>query len=70
MNDLTPIRKQLAARLKAYRLEREWTLEHLSAITGMAASTLSRIENGHVTPSDLTAHRIMKTLPGILGEAA
>lgn len=37
---------QIGPRLRAMRKKRGWTLEHLAALAGMSASTLSRLESG------------------------
>jgi transcriptional regulator with XRE-family HTH domain len=59
---------QLARELKRYRLEREWSLKRLSAVTGMAISSLWQIENGKVRPHELTVHRLKRSLPGFMAE--
>lgn len=41
----------LGARLRAERQEREWTLDEVSTRTGVARSTLSKIENGLMSPT-------------------
>lgn len=41
----------LAARLKALRLERGWTQGQTSRASGVASSTLSKIENGLMSPT-------------------
>lgn len=41
----------LAGKVKRLRRERELTLEELSASSGLAISTLSRIENGRLSPT-------------------
>lgn len=41
----------LGQRLKAMRQEKRWTLEHLAEMTGLAISTLSKIENEQVSAS-------------------
>ncbi|WP_300682007.1 helix-turn-helix domain-containing protein [Nocardioides sp.] len=38
--------KQVAARLRAFRHSRGWTLDELAERAGMSASTLSRLESG------------------------
>ncbi|MFN3985645.1 MAG: helix-turn-helix domain-containing protein [Rhodocyclaceae bacterium] len=43
--------QRLGARLRALRSEREWTLERLSKASGLARSTLSKIENGLLSPT-------------------
>ncbi len=41
----------LGARLRAERQDREWTLDEVSVRTGVARSTLSKIENGLMSPT-------------------
>ncbi len=41
----------LAARVRALRKERGWTLEQAAQAAGMARSTLSKIENGQMSPT-------------------
>ncbi len=41
----------IAERLKALRLERGWSLDELSARSGASRATLSRLENGEVSPT-------------------
>ena len=41
----------LALRLRALRQAREWTLKQAAAATGVSASTLSKIENGLLSPT-------------------
>ncbi len=42
---------RLGERVRAIRLERNWTLEEASRRTGLAKSTLSKIENEKLSPS-------------------
>lgn len=44
-------RDQLAARLRDVRTDRGWTLNDLSAKSLVSKATLSRIENGEVSPN-------------------
>src|SRR5690606_18177876 len=41
----------LAQRLRALRQARTWTLKQAAAATGVSASTLSKIENGLLSPT-------------------
>ncbi|AMH04685.1 transcriptional regulator [Achromobacter xylosoxidans] len=41
----------LAQRLRALRQERDWTLKQAALATGVSASTLSKIENGLLSPT-------------------
>lgn len=45
----TPV--DLAARVRALRKERGWTLEQAAQAAGLARSTLSKIENGQMSPT-------------------
>lgn len=47
----------LAARLKELRLQQDWSLDHLSEQSTISRATLSRMENGEVSP---TAHALGK----------
>lgn len=47
--------ESLAARLKELRLKQEWSLDQLSEQCNLSRATLSRIENGDVSP---TAHAL------------
>jgi transcriptional regulator with XRE-family HTH domain len=44
-------RIDLGQKLKQARSERGWTLEHVSRRTGVARSSLSKIENGQMSPT-------------------
>jgi len=63
-------RQNIASKLKTYRLEHEWSLETMSQIIGISANGLWAIENGKVVPQELTVHKILKTLPDLLENAA
>ena len=41
----------LAQRLRDLRRARDWTLKQAAQATGVAASTLSKIENGLLSPT-------------------
>ena len=41
---------RLAERLRALRRARRWSLDELSALSGVSRASLSRIENGDVSP--------------------
>lgn len=47
----TPTQLDLGARLRALRKERGWTLEQTAQAVGLARSTLSKIENGQMSPT-------------------
>jgi len=57
---------RLGVRLREYRVSREWTLEHLSRLTGVSVTALSCIERGFQNPSPLTAQKLKRTLPGLM----
>jgi transcriptional regulator with XRE-family HTH domain len=42
---------ELGARVRELRRERDWTLEQAAAQAGLARSTLSKIENGQMSPT-------------------
>ncbi|WP_270373879.1 helix-turn-helix domain-containing protein [Marinicauda sp. Alg238-R41] len=42
---------ELGERVRAIRRARKWTLEEAARRTGLAASTLSKIENDHMSPT-------------------
>lgn len=48
---MTTLNFRLADRLKQLRLERGWSLQELADHSGVSRSTLSRIENGDVSPT-------------------
>jgi len=43
--------RRIAERLKALRFERGWTLDDLARRSGVSRATLSRLENGEVSPT-------------------
>ncbi len=47
----TPAQLDLGARLRALRKERGWTLAQAAEAVGLARSTLSKIENGQMSPT-------------------
>lgn len=63
-------KQNIAAALKEYRMNREWTLEELATVTGFHASTLHRIEEGKSRPHDLTLHILKRKLPGFMEDVA
>ncbi|WP_420406681.1 helix-turn-helix domain-containing protein [Hoeflea sp.] len=48
---LTDLNDRLAERLKQVRTEQGWSLQDLAERSGVSRSTLSRIENGEVSPT-------------------
>lgn len=49
---------RLAERLRALRHARNWSLDELSALSGVSRASLSRIENGEVSPTASVLGRI------------
>ena len=45
------IERRIAQRIRSLRTERQWPLEELSSRSGVSRATLSRIENGEVSPT-------------------
>jgi transcriptional regulator with XRE-family HTH domain len=68
---------RLAQRLRALRRARSWSLDELSALSGVSRASLSRIENGEVSPTASVlgrlagAHRttVSRLLADIEGDA-
>jgi transcriptional regulator with XRE-family HTH domain len=68
---------RLAQRLRALRRARRWSLDELSALSGVSRASLSRIENGEVSPTAFVlgrlagAHRttVSRLLADIEGDA-
>jgi transcriptional regulator with XRE-family HTH domain len=71
MNSDVP--QSLGPRLKALRRTRGWTLEAASERTGLAKSTLSKIENGRMSPTVEVLLKLSQgfgvDLAGLFGEA-
>jgi transcriptional regulator with XRE-family HTH domain len=53
----TSIDGRIATRLRSLRQERGWSLDELAGLSGVSRATLSRLENGEVSP---TAHVLGK----------
>lgn len=53
---------ELGKRVKEIRLTKGWTLEEVSKRTGIARSTLSKIENDQVSPSFAIVQKLIKGL--------
>lgn len=49
--------------VRKYRLEREWTIDQLSARTRVSKAAISKIENNRVKPHELTIFKIRQALP-------
>lgn len=56
--DAPTIDARLAERLRALRTRRGWTLDRLAAESGISRATLSRLENGAVSPTANTLGRL------------
>lgn len=50
-DEATPEPLDLGVRVRELRKERDWTLEHTANEVGLARSTLSKIENGQMSPT-------------------
>ena len=50
--------RKLADRLKALRIEKAWSLDALATRSGVSRATLSRLENGEVSPTASVLGRI------------
>ncbi|QXT38343.1 helix-turn-helix domain-containing protein [Gymnodinialimonas ceratoperidinii] len=61
--ETAPLPVDLAARVRELRKERAWTLEQAANQAGLARSTLSKIENGQMSPT----YDALKKLAGGLG---
>ncbi|MCX4029220.1 helix-turn-helix transcriptional regulator [Endozoicomonas sp. SM1973] len=53
---------QLGKRLKEIRLSNNWTLEEVSQRTGLARSTLSKIENDQISPTFTAVQKLIQGL--------
>ena len=49
--EMAPEPLDLGARVRDLRKQRDWTLEHAAQQAGLARSTLSKIENGQMSPT-------------------
>ena len=54
----SPTDARLASRLRGLRSDRRWTLDELAARSGVSRATLSRIENGEVSPTAAVLGRL------------
>jgi transcriptional regulator with XRE-family HTH domain len=52
------IDRRIAQRVRALRLERQWSLEDLAAHSGVSRASLSRIENAEVSPTATVLGRL------------
>ncbi len=52
------------SKLKALRLKKLWTLEQMSAASGLAISTIAELENGRRKPTELTLAKLQAAFPG------
>lgn len=50
--------QRLAARLKQLRVERGWSLDQLASASQVSRATLSRLENGEVSPTTLVLGKL------------
>jgi len=51
--------------LKRYRLDRDWTLEHMARVLDLHTSTVWKIENGVTKPQERIVARILRVLPDL-----
>ena len=61
---------ELGARVRTLRKERNWTLEQAANKAGLARSTLSKIENGQMSPTYDALKKLATGLHGCKGCAA
>jgi transcriptional regulator with XRE-family HTH domain len=52
------IDRRIAQRIRALRTERQWPLDELAARSGVSRASLSRIENGEVSPTAAVLSRL------------
>src|SRR5687767_13446905 len=62
------IHRQLCGRVRELRKKRGWTLEQLSAASGVSRSMLSEIERGNANPTLAVAFRIAQAFSMSLGD--
>jgi transcriptional regulator with XRE-family HTH domain len=58
--DQTAIDRRIAERLRALRAERDWSLDELARRSGVSRATLSRLENGEVSPTASVLGKLCK----------
>src|SRR5882762_6540788 len=65
-------RSSLGARLRALRLEKNWRISDVSQMTGLAASTISKVENNRMSLTydklQQLAHGLSMDMAELLGE--
>lgn len=59
---MSELKKLLGKRIREIRVARNLTQEDLSELTGIGASSISKIESGHFHPTDENLERIAKAL--------
>ena len=62
--------KELAARLKTLRLERDLSFAQLAAAVGLTTGAVWKIINCHVEPSERSLFKLKKAFPEIFKSAA
>src|SRR3954468_9517852 len=62
------IHRMLCGRVRELRKKRGWTLEQLSAASGVSRSMLSEIERGNANPTLAVAFRIAQAFSMSLGD--
>lgn len=55
--------KALGARIKKYRMKREWSVARMSIFTRVSVGALWNLEQGRQKPSDLTLYRLQEAVP-------
>ncbi|MEQ8789158.1 MAG: XRE family transcriptional regulator [Pirellulaceae bacterium] len=63
-----PLHQHVCERVKAMRKQKGWTLEQLSALSGVSRSMLSQIERGTANPTLGVAWRIAQAFSMTLGQ--
>lgn len=68
MQSSDPVSEQFCQRVKDLRAQREWSLEELSAASGVSRSMLSQIERGAANPTLAVTAKIAQAFGLSLGE--
>ncbi len=63
------VKKAIGPALLVFRVERDLTLDQISILTGVSVGNLWKLERGKHVPNDRTAYKILRSLPGLIGEA-
>ena len=65
---LRDVQNNLPKQMKRFRLERLWTLDQMARVCGISVTAVWQIENGQVTPHELTVAKIRRALPSLFEE--